>query len=115
MRHKPDNPSWPIRDRFIISKGHGCPVLYVTLANCVYFPKEELKTFRELGSQLQGNAHVGVPGVELSTGSVGQGLSVAVGIALGAKIRKVAFNTDFHTFVNRHNYTQSSKAWTVLL
>jgi len=92
MRHKPDNSSWPIRDRFIISKGHGCPVLYVTLANCVYFPKEELKTFRKLGSQLQGHAHVGVPGVELSTGSVGQGLSVAVGIALEAKIRKVAFN-----------------------
>ena len=52
LRHKPDKPSWPIRDRFIISKGHACPVVYVTLANCGYFPKEELKTFRKLGSRL---------------------------------------------------------------
>jgi len=92
MRHKPDNPSWPIRDRFIMSKGHASPALYVTLANCGYFPKEELKSFRKLGSRLQGHVHTGVPGVELSTGSLGQGLSVANGIALGAKIRKVNFN-----------------------
>jgi len=91
MRHKPDNPSWPIRDRFIMSKGHASPALYVTLANCGYFPKEELKSFRKLGSRLQGHVHTGVPGVELSTGSLGQGLSVANGIALGAKIRKVNF------------------------
>ena len=91
MRHKPENPSWPIRDRFIMSKGHASPVLYVALANCGYFPKDELKTFRKLGSRLQGHVHIGVPGVELSTGSLGQGLSVANGIALGAKIRKVDF------------------------
>jgi transketolase len=91
MNHKPGNPKWPIRDRFIMSKGHASPVLYVTLANCGYFPKEELKTFRKLGSRLQGHVHIGVPGVELSTGSLGQGLSVANGLALGAKIRKVDF------------------------
>jgi transketolase len=91
MRHRPDDPAWPLRDRFVMSKGHASPLLYVTLANCGYFPKEELKTFRKLGSRLQGHVHVGVPGVELSTGSLGQGLSVANGIALGAKIRKVGF------------------------
>ena len=92
MNHKPDNPSWPIRDRFIMSKGHASPVLYTTLANSGYFPKEELRNFRKLGSRLQGHVHIGVPGVELSTGSLGQGLSVANGIALGAKIRKLKFN-----------------------
>ena len=91
MRHRPDDPTWPLRDRFIMSKGHASPALYVTLANSGYFPKEELKTFRKLGSRLQGHVHVGVPGVELSTGSLGQGLSVANGIALGAKMRKVGF------------------------
>jgi transketolase len=91
MRHRPDDPAWPLRDRFIMSKGHASAALYVTLANCGYFPKEELKTFRKLGSRLQGHVHVGVPGVELSTGSLGQGLSVANGIALGAKMRKAGF------------------------
>lgn len=91
MNHKPDRSDWPVRDRFIMSKGHASPVLYVVLANCGYFPKEELRTFRKLGSRLQGHVHVGVPGVELSTGSLGQGLSVASGIALGAKIRKAGF------------------------
>lgn len=91
MNHKPDNPCWPMRDRFIMSKGHASPVVYVTLANSGYFPKEELMTFRKLGSRLQGHVHIGVPGIELSTGSLGQGLSVANGMALGAKIRKVNF------------------------
>jgi len=91
MRHKPENPTWPLRDRFIMSKGHASPLLYVVLANCGYFPKEELKTFRKLGSRLQGHVYAGVPGVELSTGSLGQGFSVGNGIALGAKIRGVNF------------------------
>lgn len=91
MRHKPENTSWPIRDRFIMSKGHASALLYVTLANCGYFPKEELKTFRKLNSRLQGHVYIDVPGVELSTGSLGQGLSVANGIALGAKIQKANF------------------------
>jgi transketolase len=92
MRHRPAEPGWPMRDRFIMSKGHASPALYVTLANCGYFPKEELKTFRKLGSRLQGHVYAGVPGVELSTGSLGQGLSVANGIALGARLRGVGFN-----------------------
>lgn len=93
MSHKPDRPDWPLRDRFIMSKGHACPIVYITLANCGYFPKQELKTFRKLGSRLQGHIYTAVPGVEHNTGSLGHGLSVANGIALGAKIRNVSFNT----------------------
>ncbi|MBN1505018.1 MAG: transketolase [Candidatus Eisenbacteria bacterium] len=91
MRHRPEEPTWPMRDRFIMSKGHASPVLYATLADCGYFPREELKTFRKLGSRLQGHVHAGVPGVELSTGSMEQGFSVANGIALGARLRGVDF------------------------
>lgn len=91
MNHKPDNPCWPLRDRFIMSKGHASPIVFTTLANAGYFPKEELRSFRKLGSRIQGHVHIGVPGVELSTGSLGQGLSVANGIALGAKLRHVDF------------------------
>lgn len=88
MRHNPENPSWSQRDRFIMSKGHASALLYVTLADRGYFPKEELKTFRKLNSRLQGHAHSGVPGVEFSAGALGQGLSVSCGIALGAKLRQ---------------------------
>ena len=92
MNHRPDNPSWPMRDRFILSKGHACLTAYVALASCGYFPEEEIKTFRKLESRLQGHIYTGVPGVELSTGSLGQGLSVANGLALGSKLRKASFN-----------------------
>jgi transketolase len=92
MNHKPDDPEWPLRDRFILSKGHACPGLYVVLADCGYFPKEELKTFRKLGSRLQGHVYAAVPGVEHNTGSLGHGLSVANGIALGSRLRNVHFN-----------------------
>ncbi len=92
MRHRPAEPGWPMRDRFIMSKGHASPALYVTLANRGYFPREELVTFRKLGSRLQGHVYAGVPGVELSTGSLGQGFSVANGIALGARLLGADFN-----------------------
>ncbi len=93
MHHDPARPGWPLRDRFIMSKGHACSAAYVVLADCGYFPKEELTTFRKLNSRLQGHIYNGVPGVELSTGSLGHGLSVANGIALGARIRKMNFRT----------------------
>lgn len=92
MKLDPSKPDWPLRDRFILSKGHVCPILYVILADLGYFPKKELKNFRKINSLLQGHAHTGVPGVELSTGSLGQGLSVANGIALGTRIQKTKFN-----------------------
>ncbi|MCX5715422.1 MAG: transketolase, partial [Candidatus Omnitrophica bacterium] len=86
LRHDPKNPDWPQRDRLILSKGHGCPALYAVLAESGYFPKEELSTLRKLGSRLQGHAHKGLPGVEISSGSLGQGLSISNGIALAAKM-----------------------------
>lgn len=82
----PRNPRWPDRDRFVLSKGHVCPVLYTCLALKGYFPKEELATLRKEGSILQGHPDMKrCPGIDISTGSLGQGLSVAVGMALSAK------------------------------
>ena len=92
MNHKPKDPKWEDRDRLIISKGHCSPVTYVTLANCGYFPKKELKTFRKMNTRLAGHVHRKVPGVEFNTGSLGHGLSVSGGMALGAKLLKKPFN-----------------------
>lgn len=88
LKHDPKNPQWEGRDYVIVSKGHCTPVVYVALTNAGYFPKEELKTYRKFGSRLQGHVHYKVPGVEFNTGSLGHGLSVANGIALGAKMLK---------------------------
>jgi transketolase len=87
MRHKPSDPHWPDRDRFILSKGHAAPVLYAALAECGYFPKSDLDTLRQTGSHLQGHTErTHTPGVEMSSGSLGQGLSVAVGAALAGRL-----------------------------
>jgi transketolase len=87
MRHKPENPAWRDRDRFILSKGHAAPVLYAALALSGYFDRSLLKTLRKIGSPLQGHpCSKKLPGIEISTGSLGQGLSIANGIALGLKI-----------------------------
>lgn len=89
MKVDPTNPKWEDRDRFVLSKGHASPVLYTTLAKKGYFPKEELMKFRKIGSILQGHPEMkGIPGVDMSTGSLGQGLSAANGMALAAKIDK---------------------------
>jgi transketolase len=87
MRHDPMNPQWEDRDRFVLSKGHVAPILYAALAESGYFPVEELTSLRQIGSKLQGHPVRGkVPGVEMSTGSLGQGLSMACGIALAGKM-----------------------------
>ncbi len=93
MRHRPEEPFWPERDRFILSKGHCCPVLYAALAKAGYFPTEELLTLRKLGSRLQGHPYPGppnrrLPGVEAATGSLGQGLSIGIGMALARSLAK---------------------------
>ena len=88
LRYDPKNPKWEKRDKFILSKGHGCPALYAILANFGYFPKQELSTLRKLGSNLQGHPQLGLPGLEASTGSLGMGLSIANGMALSAKLDK---------------------------
>lgn len=85
-RHNPKDPDWRERDRIILSKGHGCPALYAVLADAGYFPREELWSLRKLGSRLQGHPQMGLPGVEISSGSLGQGLSVANGMAFANKM-----------------------------
>jgi len=87
LRHKPSDPRWADRDRFILSKGHAAPLLYAVLAECGYFPIDELLTLRRLDSRLQGHAdRTLTPGVEMSAGSLGQGLSFAVGVALAGRL-----------------------------
>jgi transketolase len=87
MRHNPADPAWPGRDRFVLSKGHAAPAQYVALAEAGYFPKEDLQMLRRLGSHLQGHPDSkGTPGIEVCTGSLGQGLSLANGMALGIKL-----------------------------
>lgn len=87
MKHDPKNPDWEERDRFVLSNAHICPVLYATLAEAGYFPKEEILTLRKLGSRLQGHPHRGaLPGLEASGGPLAQGLSIAAGMAMADKI-----------------------------
>ena len=88
MNYDPQNPAQPGRDRFVLSAGHMCPVLYATLANAGFFPKSELLTLRKFGSRLQGHPgrDMHLPGIESSTGSLGQGLSIAVGMAMADKL-----------------------------
>ncbi len=82
------NPGWPERDRFHMSKGHCCPLWYAILAQTGYFPKKDLATLRKLGSHLQGHPDRGTPGIESASGSLGQGLSIALGMSLAARIDK---------------------------
>jgi transketolase len=91
LRHKPEDPSWPGRDRFHMSKGHCCPLWYAVLASSGYFPLEKLWTLRQLGSILQGHPDRRAPGVEVASGSLGQGLSVGLGMSLAAKIDKLDY------------------------
>lgn len=87
LRHDPQNPTWPERDRFIMSKGHAVPTLYAAMAETGYFPVDQLITLRKLGSPLEGHPNVRrLPGIEASTGSLGQGLSIGLGMALAAQL-----------------------------
>ncbi len=96
MLHDPKNPQWQDRDRFILSKGHAAPILYATLAETGYFPVAELATLRKLGSRLQGHTDRNLtPGVEMSAGSLGMGLSFAIGVALAARLG----HHDYKTYV----------------
>ncbi len=96
LRHKPQDPQWADRDRFILSKGHAAPLLYATLAECGYFPVDELATLRQLDSRLQGHTdRVVTPGVEMSAGALGQGLSFALGVALAGRLN----SQDYRVYV----------------
>jgi transketolase len=88
LRHNPKDPKWPGRDRFHMSKGHCCPLWYAVLAESGYFPREALMTLRQLGSILQGHPDKRTPGVDVASGSLGQGLSVSLGMSLAGRIDK---------------------------
>jgi transketolase len=97
MHYKPDNPSWEGRDRFILSKGHAASALYATLAECGFFPVEELDNYHQSGSKLLGHVSHDVAGVEVSTGSLGHGLSIGCGMAMalqGTKSRVFVLLSD---------------------
>ena len=111
LSHKPKEPLWDNRDRLILSNGHVCPILYVSLARSGYFPIEELKTLRKLGSRLQGHPHrESLPGIENTSGPLGQGLSQACGIALGAKIDKKKYLVYCVTSDGEHDEGQTWEA-----
>ncbi len=93
MNIDPKNPDKEDRDRFVLSKGHTAPGLYSAMANRGYFPVEDLTTLRKLGSYLQGHPSIHIPGVDMSSGSLGQGISAAVGMALSAKLRGCDYRT----------------------
>jgi transketolase len=96
LRHDPKNPAWPDRDRFILSKGHGCPALYAVYAAAGYLDPALLPTLRKLGSPLQGHPDKRMlPILEASTGSLGQGISIGIGMALAARLDR----KDYHVFV----------------
>ncbi|MBI1962361.1 MAG: transketolase [Candidatus Rokubacteria bacterium] len=89
LRHDPKRPDWPDRDRVVLSKGHAVPALYTVMARAGYFPESQLVTLRKLGSPLQGHPdRTALPGIEAATGSLGQGLSISLGLALGLRMRK---------------------------
>lgn len=114
LNHKPDQPDWADRDRLILSIGHVAPLLYAALARSGYFPVEELLTLRKLGSRLQGHPgkHHGLPGLEMSTGSLGQGLSAAVGMALCGKLD----DKDYRVFcVMGDGECQEGQVWEAMM
>src|SRR6266566_2279870 len=96
LNHDPKNPDWEDRDRLVLSNGHICPIRYVSMAMAGYFPIEELKTLRKINSRLQGHPHrTALPGLETTSGPLGEGLSQAIGIALAAKLD----NKKYYTYV----------------
>jgi transketolase len=96
LRHDPERPAWPGRDRFVLCKGHAAPIQYAALAHHDYFPREDLMGLRKLDAHLQGHPDMTrTPGVEVSTGSLGQGLSMCLGIALGLRLDGI---DDAHVF-----------------
>ncbi len=110
---KPEDPKWDGRDRFVLSKGHTAPGLYSALANRGFFPVEELKTLRQIGSRLQGHPNMNtVPGVDMSTGSLGQGVSTAAGMALA--LRKRGMDCRVYTLLG-DGEIQEGEVWEALM
>ena len=104
LRHDPKSPDWPDRDRLVLSNGHICPIRYVSMAQAGYFPVEELQTLRKIDSRLQGHPHrTALPGLETTSGPLGEGISQGIGIALAAKLDKKNYYTYVITGDGEHN------------
>lgn len=131
LHYDPKNPSWEGRDRLVVSNGHVCPIWYSSLARAGFFPVEELKTYSKMGSLLQGHPHltfeydndkvkrIGLPGIENSGGSLGQGLSLATGMALGLKLREEKLKREYGRIQRvfclfSDAETQEGQAWEAL-
>ncbi len=113
LRHDPKNPDWLDRDRLILSNGHICPVQYAALAHAGYFPVEELKTLRQLGTRLQGHPHRGVlPGIETTSGPLGSGISQAIGFALAARLDGKKWHTYCLTSDGEH---EEGNTWEAIM
>ena len=111
LRHDPRNPDWPERDRFVLSKGHAAPIQYAALAEHGYFPTEDLQGLRQIGSHLQGHPDMNrTPGVEVSTGSLGQGLSMSVGICLALRLDDLADTAHVFTLMSDGD-CQEGESW----
>jgi transketolase len=113
LNHNPKDPDWDDRDRLILSNGHICPIRYVSMAQSGYFPIEELKTLRKINSRLQGHPHRGaLPGVETTSGPLGEGISQAIGIALSGKLDKKEFHVYCITSDGEH---QEGNTWEAIM
>lgn len=109
LRHDPNNPDWEDRDRLVLSNGHICPIRYVSMAQAGYFPIDELKTLRKLNTRLQGHPHrTALPGVETTSGPLGEGLSQSIGIALAARLDKKNYQVYCITSDGEH---QEGNTW----
>lgn len=113
LNHDPKHPEWADRDRLILSNGHICPIRYVTMAMAGYFPIEELKTLRKINSRLQGHPHrTALPGVETTSGPLGEGISQSIGMALAAKLDKKNYHVYCLTSDGEH---QEGNTWEALM
>ncbi len=113
LNHDPKNPHWPDRDRLVLSNGHICPVLYAALAHAGYFPVDELKTLRKLGTRLQGHPHRrALPGLETTSGPLGSGISQAIGMALAARLDHKRYRTYCLTSDGEH---QEGNTWEAVM
>ena len=111
LRHDPSNPSWPERDRFVLSKGHAAPIQYAALAEHGYFPADDLMGLRQIGSHLQGHPDMTrTPGIEVSTGSLGQGLSMSVGICLALRLDDLSDTAQVFTVMSDGD-CQEGESW----
>ncbi len=113
LNHNPKKPQWPDRDRLVLSNGHTCPIFYAALARAGYFPIEELKTLRQLGSRLQGHPHRTIlPGIETTSGPLGSGISQAIGIALAANLDRKKYRAYCMTSDGEH---EEGNTWEAIM